>query len=84
MKIFHLSSSDISGGAARSAYRIHKALHSKGLHSKLLVNNKVSKDQKKNVFSSLNEGDSLDLLVVEVKPDDKNIILMLDESNVDD
>lgn len=45
MKIFHLSSSDISGGAARSAYRIHKALHSKGLHSKLLVNNKVSKDQ---------------------------------------
>lgn len=45
MKIFHLSNSDISGGAARSAYRIHKALQSKGLHSKLHVNNKVSKDQ---------------------------------------
>ena len=46
--------------------------------------NKISKDQKKTVVSSLNEGDTLDLLVVEVKSDDKNIILMLDESNVDD
>ena len=45
---------------------------------------KISKDQKKNMVSSLNEGDSLDLLVVEVKSDDKNITLMLDESNVDD
>jgi small subunit ribosomal protein S1 len=46
--------------------------------------NKISKDQKKNIVSTLNEGDSLDLLVVEVKSDDKNITLMLDESNVDD
>jgi len=36
------------------------------------------------MVSSLTEGDSLDLLVVEVKSDDKNITLMLDESNVDD
>ena len=50
----------------------------------LIPMNKISKDQKKTVVSSLNEGDTLDLLVVEVKPDDKNIILMLDESNVDD
>ena len=50
----------------------------------LIPMNKIYKDQKKNVFSSLNEGDDLDLLVVEVKSDDKNIILMLDESNVDD
>ena len=50
----------------------------------LIPMNKISKDQKKNVFSSINEGDNLDLLVVEVKSDDKNIILMLDESNVDD
>ena len=46
--------------------------------------NKISKEQKKNIVSTLNEGDSLDLLVVEVKSDDKNITLMLDESNVDD
>ena len=50
----------------------------------LIPMNKISKDQKKTVVSSLNEGDALDLLVVEVKSDDKNIILMLDESNVDD
>ena len=50
----------------------------------LIPMNKISKDQKKTVVSSLNEGDALDLLVVEVKSDKKNIILMLDESNVDD
>jgi small subunit ribosomal protein S1 len=50
----------------------------------LIPINKISKDQKKNIVSDLNEGDTLDLLVVEVKPDDKNITLMLDDSNVDD
>ena len=50
----------------------------------LIPMNKISKEQKKNIVSTLNEGDSLDLLVVEVKSDDKNITLMLDESNVDD
>ena len=46
--------------------------------------NKISKEEKKNTISNLNEGDSLDLLVVEVKSEEKNIILMLDDSNVDD
>tara|TARA_B100000575_G_C23106844_1_gene638937 strand:- start:1168 stop:1887 length:720 start_codon:yes stop_codon:yes gene_type:complete len=50
----------------------------------LIPIDKISKDQKKNIVSSLNQGDFLDLLVVEVKSDDKNITLMLDESNVDD
>jgi len=50
----------------------------------LIPMNKISKDQKKTVISSLNEGDTLDLLVVEVKSDEKNIILMLDEPNVND
>ena len=45
---------------------------------------KISKEQKKDVISSLNEGDSLDVLVVEVKADDKNITLMLDDTNVND
>ena len=40
MKVLHLSSSDTSGGAARSSYRIHKSLLDKGLDSYLLVNNK--------------------------------------------
>ena len=50
----------------------------------LIPMNKVSKDQKKNMVSNLNEGDSLDLLVVEVKSEEKYITLMLDDSNVDD
>jgi small subunit ribosomal protein S1 len=45
---------------------------------------KISKDQKKDVIGSLNEGDNLDLLVVEVKSDDKNITLMLNDSNAND
>ena len=50
----------------------------------LIPMSKVSKDQKKNMVSNLNEGDSLDLLVVEVKSEEKYITLMLDDSNVDD
>ena len=50
----------------------------------LIPMNKISKEQKKNMVSNLNEGDSLDLLVVEVKSEEKYITLMLDDSNVDD
>ena len=50
----------------------------------LIPMNKVSKEQKKNMVSNLNEGDSLDLLVVEVKSEEKYITLMLDDSKVDD
>ena len=50
----------------------------------LIPMNKVSKEQKKNMVSNLNEGDSLNLLVVEVKSEEKYITLMLDDSNVDD
>ena len=45
---------------------------------------KISKEQKKDVIGSLNEGDNLDVLVVEVNSDDKNITLMLDDSNAND
>ena len=45
---------------------------------------KISKEQKKDIIGSLNEGDNLDVLVVEVKSDDKNITLMLDDSNAND
>ena len=50
----------------------------------LIPVNEISKDQKKNTINILNEGDSLNLIVVEVKPNEKNITLMLDESNVGD
>lgn len=38
MKVFQLSYSDINGGAARAAYRIHHALRASGVESTLLAN----------------------------------------------
>lgn len=37
VKVLHLSSFDIAGGAARAAYRIHKGLQEVGVHSQMLV-----------------------------------------------
>ena len=45
---------------------------------------KISKDQKKDVIANLNDGDNVDLVVVEVKAEEKNVVLMLDETNVND
>jgi hypothetical protein len=44
MKIFQLTYSDINGGAARAAYRIHHALRSHGVESKMLVSDAASGD----------------------------------------
>lgn len=48
MKIVHLSHSDISGGASRAAYRIHKMLLKFGIESSMWVDIKKSDDP--NVF----------------------------------
>ena len=45
MKILHLNTSDISGGAARAAYRIHKGLQGIDVDSKMLVQTKLSDDK---------------------------------------
>lgn len=45
MKILHLNTHDISGGAARAAYRIHKGLQGIGIDSKMLVQTKLSDDK---------------------------------------
>ncbi|MBD2603155.1 glycosyltransferase family 4 protein [Scytonema hofmannii FACHB-248] len=45
MKILHLSTHDISGGAARAAYRLHKGLQYIGLDSQMLVQEKLSDDK---------------------------------------
>jgi len=45
MKILHLNTSDISGGAARAAYRIHKGLQGIAIDSKMLVQSKLSDDR---------------------------------------
>ena len=44
IKVFHLSYSDINGGAARAAYRIHNALFHTGIDSQMLVNAAASGD----------------------------------------
>ncbi len=44
MKVLHISASDISGGAARAAYRLHRALRGIGVDSWMLVQNKLSDD----------------------------------------
>ena len=44
MRVLHLSYSDIAGGAARAAYRIHRALLGSGIDSRMLVRQKISND----------------------------------------
>ena len=45
MNILHVNTHDISGGAARAAYRIHKGLQGIGMDSKMLVQTKLSDDR---------------------------------------
>jgi len=45
MKILQVNTSDISGGAARAAYRIHKGLQGIGMNSRMLVQSKLSDDK---------------------------------------
>jgi glycosyltransferase involved in cell wall biosynthesis len=44
MKVLHLSTSDIKGGAARATYRLHQGLQQAGVESALLVQEKSSDD----------------------------------------
>lgn len=44
MKVLHVSYSDISGGAARAAYRLHRAQLAAGIDSRMLVRSKKSDD----------------------------------------
>lgn len=44
MKILHVNTNDINGGAARAAYRLHNALLEQGVSSQMLVQLKSSSD----------------------------------------
>lgn len=44
MKIIHISTYDLFGGAARAAYRIHKGLQSIGIDTTFLVQKRTSED----------------------------------------
>jgi len=45
MKILHISTSDINGGAARAAYRLHQGLQNMRVTSQMLVQEKLSRDK---------------------------------------
>ena len=44
MKIVHINQSDLDGGAALAGYRLHSALVSAGVHSRMIVGSKKSID----------------------------------------
>lgn len=44
MKILHLSTHDLAGGASRAAYRVHRCLLGAGLDSQMFVRSKTSRD----------------------------------------
>lgn len=44
MKILHINASDMGGGAARAAYRLHIALKNEGVDSTMLVQKKIGDD----------------------------------------
>lgn len=44
MKVLIIASSDLCGGASRAAYRLHLSLLSSGVDSRMLVQNKLTKD----------------------------------------
>lgn len=44
MRILHVSTYDMGGGAARAAYRLHKGLQNIGVNSTMLVQKKLSDD----------------------------------------
>jgi len=44
MRVLHINATDIQGGAARAAYRLHQALLSAGVDSQMLVQGKSSND----------------------------------------
>lgn len=44
MRVIHLNHSDMNGGAARAAYRIHRSLHETGVDSRMWVNKATAGD----------------------------------------
>jgi glycosyltransferase involved in cell wall biosynthesis len=50
MKVLHLATYDTHGGAARAAYRQHRALLAAGVNSRMLVRHKFSNDKTVDVF----------------------------------
>lgn len=75
MKVLHLSTSDIDGGAARATYRLHQGLRDIGITSEMLVRAKNSIDKTviahKNLLTKL--GPPLDQLPLRLYPQRERI-----------
>lgn len=63
MKIVHINTNDISGGAAKAAYRLHHGLLNYGVDSKYLVANKFSDD-----FTVLGPCHKLEKAMAKIQP----------------
>ena len=63
MNILNVNTHDISGGAARAVYRIHKGLQEIGISSKMLVQSKTSDDK-----SVIGPGNKLKRGLVPLRP----------------
>lgn len=63
MKILIVNTSDIQGGAARAAYRLHKALLAEGVDSQMLVQSKYTDD-----FTVLGPQSKLQKVMGNVRP----------------
>ncbi len=62
MKVLHVNTHDVSGGAARAAYRLHQALLSVNVDSRMLVQYKKSDDQTVSMVASDKVGKALALI----------------------
>jgi len=63
MKVLIVNTSDIYGGAARAAYRLHKSLLDKNIDSQMLVQNKSSDD-----FTVIGPKTKFEKLINKLKP----------------
>ncbi len=63
MKILHINTTDIEGGAARAAYRLHRALLDAGIDSQMLVQNKLSDD-----YTILGPTSKIEKIINKIRP----------------
>ncbi|MFT6248630.1 MAG: glycosyltransferase involved in cell wall biosynthesis [Cognaticolwellia sp.] len=63
MKILIVNTSDINGGAARAAYRLHQSLLAENIESKMLVQNKIGDD-----YTVIGPTSKLEKLINKLRP----------------
>ena len=77
MKVVIVSSSDLYGGAARAAYRLHRALLDQNIDSKMIVQKKISDD-----YTVISSSSRIKALINSLRPALDHIIMKLVGSKV--